>query len=438
MEDADLYSKIAESTYDLYAGEDLEEINSGLPGDYSIIENEVPLPNEPQDNLLMYSPSKNELVFVIKGTSLNNPQEVLRDIDVLSNSVAERQVFKSGLAQKDDRHGTLVQTAKEYNKRKGDIELDPFQEEVIRLHNILADFITTNKLDKLRDLDRPNIKIVSHSLGSAKGLGVQEALRTIDFGEKAFEEETDINIYFKPYKIPNLFNVEHISFAPLTYPSNPKDNDFYFLNGVKQYADGEGNFYNHNPMGFRVYSTGEDLVVQDERFFSIANLLSRGRTQAIKGQGDYEYILLPKKESTGHSLSNFYHSIDTNPQTKKLISNQQLNSLLSSRQKRGILVGGEAIPLIAPQGKIEERPPIIGFEVFDERKVNRQNLMDLQIKTTIRQKRTTPVIRPKPVKVYKMKESPNIKMFDDSLRTYCKYNPKSLLCLGEEDLDMDV
>ena len=55
MEDADLYSKIAESTYDLYAGEDLEEINSGLPGDYSIIENEVPLPNEPQDNLLMYS-----------------------------------------------------------------------------------------------------------------------------------------------------------------------------------------------------------------------------------------------------------------------------------------------------------------------------------------------------------------------------------------------
>ena len=437
-EEAELYSRIAEAPYDLYGGEDVEEINSFLPEDYRILENEVPLPNEPQDNLLMYSPSKNELVFVIKGTSLNNPKEVLRDIDVLSNSVAERQVFRTGLAQKDDRHGTLVQTAKEFNKKKGNIDLDPFQEEVIRLHNILADFVSENKLDKLRELDRPKIKIVSHSLGGAKGLGVQEALRTIDFGDKAFEEETDINIYYKPYKIPNLFDVEHISFAPLTYPSHPETNDYYFLNGLRQYADGEGNFYDHQPMGFRVYSTGEDLVVQDERFFSIANLLSRGRTQAIKGKGDYEYILLPKKEITGHSLSNFYTMRDEDPKTKKVISSQDFQSLLNPKVKRGILVGGETIPLIAPQGKLEERPAVLGFEVFDERKVNRQNLMDLQIKQS--GERPKRIRRPKPLKVkIPMKKSPPIQMFDDSLSTYCKYNPKALICLEEDySLSIDV
>ena len=40
-----------------------------------------------------------------------------------------------------------------------------------------------------------------------------------------------------------------------------------------------------------------------------------------------------------------------------------------------------------------------------------------------------------------MKKSPPIQMFDDSLSTYCKYNPKSLRCLKEDyslSIDIDI
>ena len=108
-----------------------------------------------------------------------------------------------------------------------------------------------------------------------------------------------------------------------------------------------------------------------------------------------------------------------NPKTKKVISSQDFQSLLNPKVKRGILVGGETIPLIAPQGKLEERPAVLGFEVFDERKVNRQNLMDLQIKQS--GERPKRIRRPKPLKVkIPMKKSPPIQMFDDSFRNTYK------------------
>lgn len=435
----DLYSQIAETPYLHNKGMDLQEINNNLPEDYTIIEETLPKENEPKDSLMLYSPDKHEIVFVIKGTTITDYKEVREDFEIFRDFVKESQVFKS--RSHDIRHGTLVQTAKEYNKKRGDFssmyDINNFQLEIIRLHDKLTNFISKYDLDKLKLIDRPSIKIVSHSLGSAKGLGVQEALRTIDYPD--FESEDQIDIYFKPYKIPNLFDVEHIAFAPMPYPANPDDNSFYFLNAVNV-NNHKGDIYNHDPMRLLVYSTDNDYVVQDNRFLTIKNLLSKNQVKSIKGKGNvnYKYVVVDQKEITGHALSNFLPIKKKKeyylPFSKKILQDKDFVHLFNKNTQDSIIV------LKPPP----QRPPIELqdniFEIFgaskqlpkeqyflpiEKRKRRLNKSKSILTTSTQRQTQTQrPFESDTAIDIIRINDTIN----DYSLKKYCKKYPNDYKC----------
>lgn len=433
----DIYSQIAESPYSVYEGNDIQSINDKLPEDYTIIEDSLPKGQEPKDSLLLYSPTKNELVYALKGTTLTNLKELKEDFNIFRDFVKEIQQFKS--SHHDVRHGALVQTAKEYNKKKGDIDsidINNFQLEIIRLHNKLTDFISKYKLDTLNVNDRPSIKIVSHSLGGAKGLGVQEALRTIDFPD--FESEEQINIYYKPYKIPNLFDVEHISFAPMPYPSNPNDNSFYFLNGVKV-SNHKNDQYVHDPMKFIVFSTNNDFVVQSNVNNFLNNLLSRGQVKAINGQGNinYDYVEVDQKESTGHLLSNFIpKNRKTQPFSKKVLQHEDFVNLMNRKSKLSDKI------LIKPVDKSQILLEDNIYEVFGASKQIPKQIYDISLESRKPRRRTQLISRTNLPSEQPLTQSKNIvkinkRLHDYSLEKYCKQFPNDFKC-KEYQLGLEI
>jgi hypothetical protein len=258
--DMNLYSQFPKLNYDI-AGERRatkvvdEKINHLAPEDYKLID---PTNLRTDNYAFFYSPSKNEIVLSIKGTT-----QIKEWVEENLNSIAYH-VFspdKKFIPHQDlDRKGLLVDVARKYNRLKTIEEKNKFIEEsqskmhdvILDLTEVLYKFIEKNKLDLLNKKDRPKIVVTAHSLGSSRGMGLLEAMRTIDFKSKGDPNEP--NIYLKPYKIPNIFEVEGHFFNSAPYPSDEQGN-FYFLNDFVQKDPETNDVIIHEPIRVNHYSS---------------------------------------------------------------------------------------------------------------------------------------------------------------------------------------
>ena len=232
-----------------------ERINHLAPDDYKLLNPEKLKTN---NYAFFYSPTKNEIVLSIKGTT-----QKAEWINENLNSIAYH-VFspdKKFIPHQDlNRKGLLVDVARKYNRLKSIEEKNKFIESsqsrmhdvILDLTEVLYEFIEKNKLDLLKKEDRPKLIVTGHSLGSSRGMGLLEAMRTIDFKNKGDPNEP--NIYLKPYKIPNLFDVEGHFFNSAPYPSDEKG-DFYFLNDFVQKDPDTNDIIIHEPIKVTHYST---------------------------------------------------------------------------------------------------------------------------------------------------------------------------------------
>jgi hypothetical protein len=232
-----------------------ERINHLAPDDYKLLNPEKLKTN---NYAFFYSPTKNEIVLSIKGTT-----QRAEWINENLNSIAYH-VFspdKKFIPHQDlNRKGLLVDVARKYNRLKSIEEKNKFIESsqsrmhdvILDLTEVLYEFIEKNKLDLLKKEDRPKLIVTGHSLGSSRGMGLLEAMRTIDFKNKGDPNEP--NIYLKPYKIPNLFDVEAHFFNSAPYPSDERG-DFYFLNDFVQKDPDTNDIIIHEPIKVTHYST---------------------------------------------------------------------------------------------------------------------------------------------------------------------------------------
>ena len=232
-----------------------ERINHLAPDDYKLLNPEKLKTN---NYAFFYSPTKNEIVLSIKGTT-----QRAEWINENLNSIAYH-VFspdKKFIPHQDlNRKGLLVDVARKYNRLKTIEEKNKFIESsqsrmhdvILDLTEVLYEFIEKNKLDLLKKEDRPKLIVTGHSLGSSRGMGLLEAMRTIDFKNKGDPNEP--NIYLKPYKIPNLFDVEAHFFNSAPYPSDERG-DFYFLNDFVQKDPDTNDIIIHEPIKVTHYST---------------------------------------------------------------------------------------------------------------------------------------------------------------------------------------
>ena len=255
-----LYSQFPKLNYEI-AGEkgsfqsQDERINHLAPKDYKLLD---PENLKTKNYAFFYSPEKNEIVVSIKGTTQRKEwiDENIKSVAYHVFSPDKKFIPHEDLVRK----GLLVDVGRKYNRLESIKEKNKFIRSsqskmhsiILDLTNVLYNFIENNELDMLDKKDRPKIVVTGHSLGSSRGMGLLEAMRTIDF--RGIGDKDEPNIYLKPYKIPNLFNIEAHFFNSAPYPSDANGN-FYFLDEKIQLDPETNDLIVHDPIKVTHYSS---------------------------------------------------------------------------------------------------------------------------------------------------------------------------------------
>lgn len=208
MPDKEKYIPFTQTNYDINEGKiPIEKINTMLPEDYTLIEDKYGT-----NTYLAYSPKNNELILSYKGsTSLPDWRE---DFETLGTNLLGARISQGKL---------MSDVAERYNEIKDDPNkkkefkkgLKSFKKNVVAGYDKLTNFIKNNELEDLPFEDRPKIKILGHSLGSARAIGTLEMIENTNFKDG------------KP--LYDYFDIESNVYNSAPYPVNDEGN-FYFLN----------------------------------------------------------------------------------------------------------------------------------------------------------------------------------------------------------------
>lgn len=405
--DMNLYSQFPKLNYEI-AGEkgsttsEDQRINHLAPEDYKLLNPK----NLRTDNYaFFYSPKKNEIVLSIKGTT-----ELKEWVEENLNSIAYH-VFSPDKKfiphQALDRKGLLVDVARKYNRLKTIEEKNKFIEEsqskmhdvILDLTEVLYEFIEKNKLDLLNKKDRPKLVITGHSLGSARGMGLLEAIRTIDFKKG---DPNEPNIYLKPYKLPNIFEVEGHFFNSAPYPSDAQGN-FYFLNDYVQLDPITNDIIVHDPIKVNHYSSAGFIKDIGDIVSSIPDF-PKGKLNPFSSgsafyndKGNYNFYKIKPYKHPGKKAIDpiFRHKIELFHHPKIV---QRRNNILTGKQTYKTDLNSYDIDVLMTNillQEIEENVEKIQEKVFKE--------------------------------VYEPKKR-FVKKTAQSLKEYCKINPWDPLC----------
>jgi hypothetical protein len=373
IKDKEKYIPFTQTNYDINSGDiPIEKINTMLPEDYTLIEDKYGT-----NTFLAYSPKNNELILSYKGsTSITDWRE---DFETLGTNLLGARITQGEV---------MIDVAERYNDLKDDPnrkkqfteKLKSFKKNVVAGYDKLANFIKKNELEDLPFEDRPKIKILGHSLGSARAIGTLEMIEHTNFKDG------------KP--LYNYFDVESNVYNSAPYPVNDAG-DFYFLNDKMRLNVYSLGFYvpkERRPLTepirrvddlmfrpleiiARPFQIGSDAIFGEQkkaldngRYYQLEDFITgipditRTMKSTYQPQQNYNFDIISKRSRARDQEFNIFNELKKQHTTKGLYNPTQYN-------KRNFILREDEIPL----------KPILtqeGFKnIIDERNMKRHKII---------------------------------------------------------------